>query len=74
MIVPELRRGRGGKFTPASLRDYWRARIANVDGMDRERFALGILAGLIDGGTDWSTAQRRAVLEGLRLGQKEGIR
>jgi len=75
MAAPALRRGRSGKFTPASLRDYLRYQISTKDGVDREQYAFAVLEEMLQ--TDapgWTRSQIKAAAEGLRLGMNEGVR
>lgn len=72
MPAPELRRDARGKFTPASLRDHFRHRISNIDGMDRQGFAYGALSQAIE--MRFTGAQLRAIARGLALGMDEGTR
>lgn len=75
MSAPQLRQGKNGKFTTASLRDYYRHQISHKDGMDRIWYAYGVLDALLrDNAKSWTAAQSRAVAEGLRLGMEEGVR
>lgn len=73
--APVLRSASRGGFTSASLRDYYRWRIRQIDGMDRQRYAYNVLNNLLQGvGGDWSRTELRAVALGLELGMNEGIR
>ncbi len=73
MPAPELRMGKRGGWTAASLRDHYRHKISNVDGMDRQRVAYAALSQMaLDGG--WTRMQMKAVATGLELGMKEGTR
>jgi hypothetical protein len=69
---PELRMDNRGKFTPASLRDHFRFKISHIDGMDRDRYAYGVLSEAIV--QKFSGTQLRAIARGLALGMSEGVR
>jgi hypothetical protein len=73
MDKPELRMGKRGGWTPASLRDRYRWEISHLDGQDRLPYAYGVLAQMAKDGS-WGTVQTRAVALGLELGMNEGVR
>lgn len=70
MAAPDLRRGKDGRWTPASLRDHFRWQVSQVDRVSRIHYAYNVLAGVATSST-WNIAQRRAIALGLEQGMKE---
>jgi len=68
--APQLRMGKDGNWTPASLRDHFRWEISRIASADRVHFAYNVLAGVATSST-WNIAQRRAIALGLEQGIKE---
>lgn len=72
-LSPKLRMGRDGKWTPASLQNHYRHRVAGCSHQaDRQAFAYGVLSEISLAMTgEWTAAQRRAVARGLQEGMTE---
>ena len=74
MAAPALRRGRNGKFTPASLRDYFRYQISIQARSERLRYSFSILEQMLAADAkEWTRSQIKAAAEGLRLGMDDEV-
>jgi hypothetical protein len=74
MAASDLRYGRNGKFTSASLRDYFCGRVATLAGADRSKYAFNVLSSMLSADSKvWTRSQIKAAAEGLRLGMDDEV-